>query len=196
MASRLRAVHPAFVDLPTESSALKAGAAWLIASIGWLPVAHAQDIHKCATSSGIAYQTAPCGDGQTEVAVITTSRPAARTARSEAHATDAANNPERRDATATDAANKLIPVRPTAQWMPSGRQVIAPGASDDQVLNAPNWGVPSRISRWRDKRAWHEVWLYESRHGDARQLSFINGKLTDIDAGGPAATTRLAVARN
>lgn len=169
---------------------LKGGAAWLIASIGWVPVPHAQDIRKCATPDGIGYQTAPCGDGQVELAVIATSRPAISGEHGDSTATDAANK-ER-----SDAANKSVPARLTAQWIPSGRQVVAPGVSDDQVLNTPNWGVPTRISRWRDKRVWRETWVYESRQRLTRQLSFANGKLTDIETGGPAATARLAIAGN
>jgi hypothetical protein len=56
--------------------------------------------------------------------------------------------------------------------MPFRRKTIATGMTDDEVLNTPNGGVPTRISRTRDKRVWREVWIYESRDGAVRELAF------------------------
>jgi hypothetical protein len=58
--------------------------------------------------------------------------------------------------------------------------------TDDEVLNTPGAGVPNRISRTRDARAWHEVWFYLLRDGTVRELSFTNGTLMAIDTGQPA----------
>ena len=72
------------------------------------------------------------------------------------------------------------PRRP-ARWRPFGRAAVAPGMSDDEVLNTPDGGVPTRIARTRGKGTWREVWTYESRDGGVRELTFTNGTLTSID---------------
>jgi hypothetical protein len=61
------------------------------------------------------------------------------------------------------------------------RTAVAPGISDDEVLNMPGWGVPDRIERWREGRVPHESWLYERPDGSARVLHFANARLTGMD---------------
>jgi hypothetical protein len=58
--------------------------------------------------------------------------------------------------------------------------MIAAGMTDDEVLNAPNGGVPSRIERTRDGRNWRELWVYATRGGGSRALQFVNGRLTGV----------------
>ena len=68
--------------------------------------------------------------------------------------------------------------------------------TDDEVLNTPNGGVPTTISRSREGRVWRERWNYALRDGTFRELEFVNGTLTNIvdDANGPT-SLRLAVAQ-
>jgi hypothetical protein len=157
---------------------------WLCA--GMASFVHAQDIHKCITGNSVTYQAAPCGDRQMELAVL--SVPAGKGAsvgdagiergRSELPSLPAG------DGTAAIAMRNPI-VRPP-RWIPFARNGIAPGMSDDEVLNTAGAGMPARISRSRDARTWREVWFYLLRDGTVRQLSFTNGKLTDIESGRPA----------
>ncbi len=73
--------------------------------------------------------------------------------------------------------------------------MIAAGMTDDEVLNAPNGGVPDRIDRAREGHTWRELWFYQTREG-VRALQFLNGRLTGIvDDGVPAGTLRLALLR-
>jgi hypothetical protein len=68
--------------------------------------------------------------------------------------------------------------------------------TDDEVLNTPNGGVPTTISRSREGRVWRERWTYALRDGTFRELEFVNGTLTNIvdDVNGPT-SLRLAVAQ-
>ena len=65
------------------------------------------------------------------------------------------------------------------------RASISLGMTDDQVLNIPSWGRPSRIERSGRHRGWRETWIYDRDPGleAARQLSFVDGRLTSIDVG-------------
>jgi hypothetical protein len=70
--------------------------------------------------------------------------------------------------------------------MHAGARPMAVGVpADDQVLNIPGWGRPSEITRTGRHRGWREVWIYD-RGYHVRELSFVNGTLTDIDASAPA----------
>ena len=62
--------------------------------------------------------------------------------------------------------------------------------TDDQVLNLPDWGRPTYIARTRARPGFKERWIYEAADG-ARELSFVNGRLVDMDRG-PAAPERVA----
>ena len=52
--------------------------------------------------------------------------------------------------------------------------------SDDEVLNLPGWGRPSRITRVKIARAWHEEWTYGQTETGARHLYFANARPVDI----------------
>lgn len=148
------------------------------------PLAFAGDIHKCAAGASVTYQTEPCGDAQTEVAVLTTPSRASSVTRNESRTIDSA-------------VAKPPVVRHGVQWLPFRRNTIATGMTDDEVLNTPDGGVPTRISRTREKRQWREVWLYVSRDGGVRELTFDNGTLTSVAAGADTAESlRLASAGN
>jgi hypothetical protein len=147
-------------------------AVWLAASSTVSLTAHAAVIHKCAGRSGVAYQTAPCTAGERELAVLaplsTSGVPDAPIARA------AADEPLQHLA---PGATALVV---DARWLPYRRRMIAVGMTDDEVLNAPNGGVPGRIERTRDGRTWRELWVYQTRGGGERALQFINGRLTGI----------------
>ena len=135
---------------------------------------HAAEIHKCANRGAIAYQTSPCGDEQTEVAVLTT-----RDARVPAEAGSpqaARDEPASRSFKRLDAAGGPR----GARWRPFARMAIAVGMTDDEVLNTPNGGVPTTISRSREGRVWRERWTYAARDGTLRELEFVNGTLASI----------------
>jgi len=157
-----------------------------IVALAIAPAAGAADIHKCALGAGISYQTAPCTAGQTELAVAPSLAAAARAGQTDAPPVRAA-----------DPLQATAVLRRTPQWRPFARRTLAPGMSDDEVLNTPDGGVPTRIARTRAPRAWREVWTYALRDGGVRALTFENGTLTRIDDRAPAlASLRLAAAVN
>jgi len=134
--------------------------AWCLPLIlGWATLASA-DIYKCMSAQGVVYQGAPCAPGQAGM-LLQKSAPPPAPARSEA--------------------------------VPSGRDVafsrtsLAVGMSDDEALNLPGWGVPSRIERFREGRVYREEWTYALPGGASRRLSFANAKLTamTIDSATP-----------
>ena len=142
----------------------------------------AAEIRKCVgPHGGIAYQTAPCEAGEREVALL-------RMSSSE------------RDGTVAlpvdpPAENLFKRTAPSGQWLPFERRPITPGMTDDEVLNSPSGGVPARIARGRDGRAWREVWTYV-RRGEVRELEFVNGRLASIgDATATYDAVRLAARR-
>ena len=54
--------------------------------------------------------------------------------------------------------------------------------SDDEVLNLPGWGRPSRVTRARMPREWHEDWTYRTHDGNVEQrLHFVNARLVAVD---------------
>jgi hypothetical protein len=157
-----------------------------IAALAIAQAAGAVDIHKCALGAGISYQTAPCAAGQPELAVAPWVAAAARAGRIDAppaHAADPSQAPM---------------LRRTPQWRPFARRTLAPGMSDDEVLNTPDGGVPTRIARTRAHRAWREVWTYALPDGGVRALTFENGTLMriDDDRTTPLVSLRLAAAAN
>ena len=156
--------------------------AFLTASV----IAHGAAIHKCAQGSGVTYQAAPCAADQRELAVrapLSTGGPA-----------DTSTAAVAADAPLADFAESTL-TAPTAdvRWLPFRPRMIATGMTDDEVLNAPNGGVPTRIDRTRDGRSWRELWVYQTRDGVARALEFRNGRLTGIVDDGPAGSLRLAL---
>jgi hypothetical protein len=153
--------------------------AWLFGLIMVASAAGAQDIHKCVGDAGvIAYQNAPCSGGQVDAGLLKLpdyADPAKR---------DGASSPPIDDSSApSDGASSLATPSPSAQDAPGAfpfRTTIGLGMTDDQVLNIPGWGLPTRIVRNGRRRGWREEWTYEApeRH---RQLSFLNGRLERIE---------------
>jgi hypothetical protein len=125
--------------------------------------AGAQDIFKCIENGTTAYQSMPCANGQAETRmVVGGSRP----------------RPEVQEATPPS-----HPARPTPTLRWSGpwrRTTLTLGMSDDEVLNLPGWGRPSRITRMKLTRAWHEEWTYGQANVGERRLHFANARLVDI----------------
>ena len=63
---------------------------------------------------------------------------------------------------------------------PWGHKALTLGMSDDEVLNMPGWGRPSRITRVRVPREWREEWIYDQSLLAEQRLYFANAKLVDI----------------
>lgn len=133
----------------------------------WSLVATAQAIHKCEAAEGTAYQSAPCGNGASDIVIASAG---AESRLSSRRIVEPPSMPPRR---AADSGNRRV------FW----RTSIAIGMTDDEVLNLASWGRPSAITRTRSNRVWHEEWLYRWRTGGTSRLSFANGKLTAVDAG-------------
>ena len=152
-------------DTTRASKHLATACAGLLLSIAG--IAHADVVHKCATGAGVAYQSAACSEGQTElarlVAASTELRPPV-------------------EAAATPRATRRTQATPAAspRWRPFRRSAIETGMTDDEVLNTPDGGVPTKIRRSRERHAWREVWIYTSGAGPVRELEFTNGRLTSI----------------
>jgi hypothetical protein len=147
---------------------------------------YAAEIHKCANRGAIAYQTSPCGDEQTEVAVLTTrdARAPAESGTSLAARDEPSRSVERVDTAGGPRG---------ARWRPFARMAIAVGMTDDEVLNTPNGGVPTKISRLREGHVWRERWTYAARDGTLRELEFVNGTLASIvDGASQSPSLRLA----
>ena len=136
----------------------------------------AAEIHKCAGPQGrIAYQTSPCESGQREVALLTIRS----SARDGTVAVPTDPFPERSVNQEPFPDRSLKQNAARGQWLPFARRPIAPGMTDDEVLNSPSGGVPARIARSRAGRAWREVWTY-AWNGESRELEFVNGRLASI----------------
>src|SRR4030095_5751950 len=60
------------------------------------------------------------------------------------------------------------------------RRTLTLGMSDDEVLNLPGWGIPTRSIRARMPREWREEWVYARSSADERRLQFVNATLVDI----------------
>ena len=60
------------------------------------------------------------------------------------------------------------------------RRTLTLGMSDDEVLNLPGWGIPTRIIRARLAREWREEWIYARTPSEERHLQFANATLIDI----------------
>ena len=148
------------------------------------PAVHAQTgskhIFKCLQGDTIAYQSMPCGDGQTELRVLALGR---------------TEDPPRPSA----AVPRVSPEVPTAQssgkmWPP--RRTLMLGMSDDEVLNLAGWGVPTRIARTKAARGWREEWTYATNAGE-RRLYFVNATLVDaiVDGDANSAMAQVETAR-
>ena len=155
---------------------------WLLAplALALAPLCDAQDIHKCFHGDEITYQSAPCAPGQVDAGLLRLpgyADPAQR---------DGATSPPT-DMTFGAPADTLQvspeQTAPDTQDAFPFRASIALGMTDDQVLNIPNWGRPTRIMRSGHRQSFREVWTYD-RGGARRQLAFVGGKLAVIDGAG------------
>ncbi len=131
--------------------------------------ASAGEIYKCVDAAGTAYQSTPCATGAVETQVqATLARPLVR------------SDPARRSA------------RKPGPWR---HRTLTLGMSDDEVLNMPGWGPPSRITRVRMPRGgWREEWTYDQGLVAEQRLSFANAKLVDIVVVSPEARVADAAA--
>ena len=153
---------------------------WLLALLAFAlaTVCDAQDIHKCVAGGEVSYQNIPCAPGEVE----------ARLPRLPGYA-----DPAQRDGATSPPTDTTFGVSPDAlQVSPAPalpdaqdafpfRTSIALGMTDDQVLNIPDWGRPTRIARSGHRQGFREVWTYD-RGGARRQLAFVGGRLAAIDA--------------
>lgn len=167
-------------------------AAWLSIPIAFAlaSAGEAQEIHKCVGDGGIIYQNAPCTGGQIDAGVLRLPGYADPPER------DGATSPSIEDAPSAQPVEAPQPFAPEPA-APDGRDAfpfrtsIALGISDDQVLNLPQWGRPTRIERSGRHGGWREVWTY-ARGPDVRQLAFVGGRLAGIE--GAPGTLRIASA--
>ncbi len=133
-------------------------------SLAWPLAGHAA-IYKCTAADAVTYQDHPCENADARELIVASIRtqPDARDPAAD-YARPAESKPE-------------APPRPLFQ--PPGLEL---GMFDTQVLNLRGWGRPTKITRSKVKRAWHEAWTYISPlDGQQRQLEFANGKLTAIE---------------
>ena len=195
MGMRLPARHLTRIVVIVSGGVVGRGA-WVLLCIGLSTTASASDVYKCVSGTGVAYQKAPCSEGQLEASVLRLPDYADPPQRDGAMAPTASPDPA---APPSDAASvrqtAAAPTTVARRGFPF-RTTIGLGMTDDQALNTPHWGPPSRITRARERRGWHEAWVYVRGDG-VRKLSFTNGTLTGIDAGTRAdAALRFASARN
>jgi len=150
--------------------------------------ANAQDVRKCVDNGVVGYQNRPCGAGQIDAGFVKLPDYADPPQR------DAASAPAQDAYGATPASDDSSTPSPVASPAPSQaafpfRTSIAIGMTDDQVLNIPRWGPPSRIERTGRHRGWRETWTY-ARPSESRTLMFVEGRLANISVETPA--TQLA----
>jgi hypothetical protein len=144
----------------------------------------AQDIRKCVDHGVVGYQNVPCAAGQVDAGLVKLpdyadppQRDGAFAPPQEAYGT----------APAVDDVTPPAPVasRPAPERVYPFRTSIALGMTDDQVLNIPRWGPPTRIERVGRHRGWRETWIYSNANA-VRRLTFVEGRLADISVGTPA----------
>jgi len=128
----------------------------------------AGEIHKCVDDGGTTYQSAPCATGASEPIRMPTATPA----RADSPGSSLRSYPGR------EAARKPGP------WT---HKALTLGMSDDEVLNMPGWGRPSRITRVRVPREWREEWIYDQGLLAEQRLYFANARLVDIVVMSPEA---------
>jgi hypothetical protein len=151
--------------------------------------ARAEDIRKCVDHGMVTYQNAPCNAGQVDAGLVKLpdyADPPQRDAAS-APARNAFGGANDDNATSTSPAPLAAPA-PSQAAFPF-RTSIALGMTDDQVLNLPAWGRPTRIERIGRHRGWREEWTY-AEPNEVRTLSFVEGRLANIGVETPV--TRLA----
>jgi len=146
-------------------SALRVSFLAMLAAV--VQAAAAQGIFKCVDGETIAYQSMPCANGQTEMRLMTIAHASVTDAQ-----TPAAVSVPTRDAS--------IPVAAVRGKVWPFRRTLMLGMSDDEVLNLPGWGVPTRITREKKAREWREEWSYGSPINGERRLHFVNATLVDV----------------
>lgn len=162
--------------------------AWLLIPLAaaWASAGGAQDIHKCVGvgDGGVAYQNVPCSGAQVDAGFLRLPGYADPPQRDGASLPPAEAAQVAAPADTPDASGDPASVQDSQQAFPY-RASISLGMTDDQVLNIPSWGRPSRIERSGRHRGWRETWIYDRDPGleAARQLSFVDGRLTSIDVG-------------
>ena len=132
--------------------------------------ASAQGVHKCVTALVTSYQSAPCVDPRSEIAIAPAIVASARPVEERVM-------PGARTQGDDDAPIAPTPGSAPAAKLPLGRAPLAVGMYDVEALNSPRWGRPDAIARSRDRRGWHEVWTYERGTDAPRELQFLNGRL-------------------
>ena len=174
--------------------------------------ARAADIYKCATPTGISYQSAPCQGVELPKPLIVgnvVEAPRRTTGGAAVEALRSTGSPATDSSTDSGAVSFAAPgagasasrdcnARPREWWrLAPLRRAICIGMSDDEVLNLPGWGRPAKIVRTRAPREWREEWIYDARYAGPRQLWFVNGKLaaveTDLIEAPSGALARVAV---
>jgi len=155
---------------------------WVYACIGFAiaTASHAQEIRKCVDRGVTGYQNAPCGVGQVDAGVVKLPEYADPPQRDGASAP--ANQGYGVDASPLEANDPSLPPAPAPAPTQAAfpfRTSIALGMTDDQVLNTPRWGRPTRIDRIGRDRGWREVWTYSGPE-TTRTLSFVEGRLANI----------------
>jgi Domain of unknown function (DUF4124) len=120
-----------------------------------------QEVYRCTSHGETTYQDTRCASGQRETPLAVGAR---------AHVPSISNA---QPCTSTPGGRASLPFR---------RTVLCLGMSDDEVLNLPTWGRPTRITRTKANRVWQERWEYRSHFEPPRQLHFVNGKLANVDA--------------
>ncbi|HXR55167.1 MAG TPA: hypothetical protein VN858_00120 [Casimicrobiaceae bacterium] len=152
---------------------------WLLVpvALALTGAAAAQDIHKCIAGNAVAYQNAPCVAPSRDAGVLRLPGYADPPQR------DGAMSPSN-DPVSIAPSDMPVDVSPsptapdTKDAFPF-RTSIALGMTDDQVLNIPHWGRPSRIVRSGRHERWRETWTYD-RNGETRELAFVDGRLAGI----------------
>jgi hypothetical protein len=124
----------------------------------------AQEIYKCVSADGVAYQGHPCPGYAVAAPTV-----AGNTAQ----------------ATPECGPRPLSPPR-----LPWRQATICIGMTDDEVLNLPGWGRPSRIDRSREQGIWHEEWTYDDGFA-RRSLHFVNARLAGLETAPVGARDRL-----
>ena len=153
---------------------------WMLvpAALALTGLAAAQDIHKCVSGNVVGYQNAPCAPSERDAGLVRLPGYADPPQR------DGAMSPSSDPATVAPSGMPLdvspSPAAPDTQDAFPFRTSIALGMTDDQVLNIPQWGRPSRIARSGRHETWRETWTYD-RSGETRQLAFVDGRLAAID---------------
>jgi hypothetical protein len=148
--------------------ATASGTVLCVLAASLVPAAGAE-IFKCVGAGVTAYQSMPCAQGAAETRLPPTGGPSPRVVETQAPALPA---PPTRE-----------PLRRAGPW---NHTTLTLGMSDDEVLNLPGWGRPSRIIRVKAPHEWREEWVYGPATAGERHLHFANAKLVDINVTPPA----------